>query len=130
MNPHDFIFTANFPNLASGIISSGADIVAAQWYGALNFWSKLDQDLRDKKRTILLNLLTAWYLSNKYPSEVVGIISNGGIPLTSKSIGGVSVSFLGMDSVQDALKPLLSNTFGVDAMTMMMSAPERFEIYG
>lgn len=130
MTADDFVYSENFPTLSSGIVNIAIDIVSAQWYGALLFWSGMDADIRDKKRNILLNLLLAWYLSNKYPGEVTGIISNGGIPLTSKSIGGVSTSFMDFGAVQDTMKPLVSNSFGVDALEMILSAPERFTILG
>jgi hypothetical protein len=54
---------------------------------------------------------------------------DGGMPLTSKSIGGVSISRKDLEA-QPALKQLESNAFGVKALAMLMSAPERMMLYG
>ena len=99
------------------------------WYGALQFWGDLPQPIQAQKRTLLENLLVGWYLADIFPSSVTGVVANGGMPLTSKTIGGVSVSFLNVE-LQETLKPLLSNTFGIQAMQMMTAAGERFTVYG
>ncbi len=129
MTPVEFTFTANFPTLTELQIQSGIDAVEAQYYGALLFWSKLPEDIKTKKRTLLENYLVAWYLANMFPLDVVGVVTNGGLPLSAKSIEQTSLSFLTVET-QDAMKPLLSNTFGLQALSMMMAAPERFTVYG
>lgn len=129
MMPSDFIYTANFPGLNSGQIQGGIDAVETTWYGALQYWATLGEPIRTKKRVLLENLLVAWYLADMFPQQVVGIIANGGLPLSSKSIGGTSVAFKDIET-QQGMESLTSNTFGVKALQMMESAPERFAVYG
>jgi len=77
-------------------------------------------------------LMVAWYLADMNPKSVTGVITNGGLPLNSKSIGGikgVSLTFRQFD-VQPGMEMLTTNTFGSQALTLMMGAPERFGFYG
>jgi hypothetical protein len=83
----------------------------------------------EAKQTILLGYLVAWWLADMYPSALVGASSDGGMPLTSKSIGAVSISRKDLDA-QPALKQLESNAFGIKALTMLVSAPERYMLHG
>ena len=75
-----------------------------------------------------LNLLVAWYLLDTNPQSATGVIGNGGMAVSSKSIGGTSLSFEGME-VQEGLKQLNSNMFGQKALLMIQAIPERFGIY-
>ncbi len=130
MTADDFYYRDNFPELTNAQINTAVSIVEGQWYGSLTLWDQMPSAVKDSKRVTLLNLLTAWYLANKYPGMVRGAIANGAIPLSSKSIGGTSLTYVQFETVQDALRPLLSNQWGVDALTMLQSAGERFTIYG
>lgn len=125
----DFAYTTNFPTLTTQQIQNGINAVEAQFAGALLLWATLAEPIRTNKRTLIENLLVAWYLSDIYPQAVSGIVSNGGLPLTSKSIGGTSVSFKDI-SCPPGLENLVSNTFGMQALQMLKSAPEAFTIYG
>ena len=127
-----FIYTANFPSLSPAQIDASCLAVDAMWSGIDSLWQKLPQTKRDAKIAMLQNLMVAWYMTDIYPAQVTGIVSNGGLPLQSKAIGGeggVSVTMRALGE-QDALVPLSSNTFGVQALQMIMSVPERFTIYG
>ncbi len=75
-----------------------------------------------------MNLLTAWYLLDMDPTSATGVIGNGGMALSSKSIGGTSLSFQDMEA-QEGLKQLNSNVFGQKALMLLQSAPERIGIY-
>jgi hypothetical protein len=55
-------------------------------------------------------------------------MGNGGMAVSSKSIGGTSLSFEGMDA-QEGIKQLNSNVFGQKALMLIQSIPERFGIY-
>lgn len=129
MTPASFIYASNFPTLTDPQIQAGIDATETMWAGALEFWGGLSEPLRSKKRTLLENLLVAWYLADLFPGLVTGVVANGALPLTSKSVGGVSVSFLPFE-MQETLKPLLSNSFGIMAMQMIAGAGERFTVYG
>jgi hypothetical protein len=92
-------------------------------------WRKLDAATRDSKRVLCMNLLVGWFLADRYPTLTVDVTGDGGMPLTGKSIGGVSISRKDLEA-QPEMKQLESNAFGVKALAMIMSAPERFAFYG
>ncbi len=130
MLPADFTYSANFSGLTDAQIQGAIDAVETVFSGLIfECWAKLPDPLRSNKRALVENLLTAWYLANFYPSSVRGIVSNGGLPLSSKSIGGTSVTFEKL-SAQEGTELLVSNTFGAQALMMLQSAPERLSIYG
>jgi hypothetical protein len=129
MLPADFTYSANFVGLPDTLIQGAIDAVETVYYGTLLCWADLPEPIRTKKRLLVENLLVAWYLANFYPSQVRGIVANGGLPLSSKSIGGTSVTFCTI-SAQEAMEGLNTNVFGLQALSMIQSAPERLSIYG
>jgi hypothetical protein len=143
-----FPFKANFPTLydpnASPSVAPSVDTaiatVCAEWSGcfdeavsgiagATGLWQTLPQAVAEAKQTILLGYLVAWWLADMFPTALVGATGDGGMPLTSKSIGGVSISRKDLEA-QPALKQLESNVFGVKALEMLMSVPERYQLHG
>lgn len=128
MTRNDFLYADNFPTLTDSQINVAYETVSVMFSGVLSLWQVLDETIRDKKRTLCMNLLVAWYLLDSNPSSATGVLGNGGMALTSKSIGGTSLSFADMDA-QEGIKQLNSNLFGQKALTMIQSAPERFGIY-
>ena len=128
MTRQDFKFASNFPTLTDEQINNAYEIVSVMFSGVLTLWGVLAEPIRTQKRTLALNLLIAWYLLDANPQSAVGVIGNGGMALTSKSIGGTSLSFADMDA-QEGIKQLNSNVFGQKALMMIQSAPERYGIY-
>ncbi len=128
MTRQDFKYASNFPNLTDQDINNAYDIVSVMFSGVLSCWAALEEPIRTQKRTLLLNLLIAWYLLDTNPTAAVGVLGNGGMALTSKSIGGTSLSFGDMDA-QEGIKQLNSNVFGQKALLMIQTIPERFSIY-
>lgn len=128
MTRQDFIYAVNFPTLTDAQINAAYLEVSVMFSGVKTLWGVLDEPTRTDKRTLCLNLLTAWYLADTNPTSVTGVVGNGGMALSSKSIGGTSVSFQDMEA-QEGLKQLNSNMFGQKALMMIQSAPERFGIY-
>lgn len=128
MTRQDFKFASNFPSLTDQQINNAYDIVSVMFSGVLKCWAKLQEPIRTQKRTLCMNLILAWYLLDADPTSAVGVLGNGGMALTSKSIGGTSLSFADMDA-QEGIKQLNSNVFGQKALMMIQSAPERFSIY-
>lgn len=128
MTRQEFKYAANFPTLTDQEIDAAYETVAVMFSGVLKLWSPLDAATRDAKRTLCINLLTAWYLLDANPKAAVGVIGNGGMAVSSKSIGGTSLSFQDMEA-QEGIKQLNSNIFGQKALMMIQSAPERFGIY-
>lgn len=128
MTRNDFKYAANFPTLTDNEINDAYETVLAMFAGVAQLWGVLSLQIRTMKRTLCYNLLTAWYLADTKPLALSGMVGNGGMALSSKSIGGTSVTFQDMDS-QEGLKQLNSNAFGQKALMMIQSAPERFGIY-
>ena len=128
MTRTDFKYADNFPTLTDTQINDAYEIVSVMFSGILECWRILPEPLRTKKRTLCLNLLIAWYLLDTNPQSATGVIGNGGMALTSKSIGGTSLSFADMDA-QEGIKQLNSNVFGQKALMLIQSVPERFGIY-
>jgi hypothetical protein len=123
----EFLFRRNFPTLSNDDIGQAITEVSAQWSGTQSFWAWLPPALQESKRDMVLHLLTAWHLADMFPEDLDGVAANGGMPLQMKSISGVDIKFLPLET-QEAMYPLLSNTFGIRAMQMIHSAPERFSI--
>lgn len=128
MTRNDFKYANNFPTLTDEQINSAFEIVSVMFSGVLSCWRCMAEPLRTKKRTLCLNLLIAWYLLDTNPGAAEGVIGNGGMAVSSKSIGGTSLSFDGMDA-QEGIKQLNSNVFGQKALMLIQSIPERFSIY-
>jgi len=122
------MFAGNFPTLTDDEINSAYEFVSVMFSGVLSLWGVLSAEIREKKRTLCMNLLVAWYLLNTKPQSASGVLGNGGMTVSSKSIGGTSLSFEGMDA-QEGIKQLNSNVFGQKALIMIQGAPERFGIY-
>lgn len=128
MTRNDFLYAANFPELTDAQINAAYNEVAVIYSGVCSLWGCLSASIRDAKRNLCMNLLTAWYLADMNPASVSGVISNGGMAVSSKSIGGTSLSFQDMEA-QEGLKQLNSNVFGQKALQLIQSAPERFALY-
>ena len=128
MTRQDFIYASNFPTLTDAQINVAYSEVSVMFSGVLTLWGVLAEPTRTNKRNLCMNLLTAWYLADMNPTSVTGVVGNGGMALSSKSIGGTSVSFQDMEA-QEGLKQLNSNVFGQKALMMIQSAPERYGIY-
>ncbi len=90
---------------------------------ASGFWQNLPTDLRQQKQLTLMNYLVAWWVADMRADAAEGALANA-MPLASKSIGGVSVSFRDLGS-QDAMRQLESNAYGIKAKKMIEGSPER-----
>ncbi len=128
MTRQDFKYASNFPTLTDEQINNAYETVSVMFSGVMQGWRRLPEPTRTDKRTLCMNLLTAWYLLDANPQSATGVIGNGGMALSSKSIGGTSLSFSDMDA-QEGIKQLNSNVFGQKALMMIQSMPERFSIY-
>jgi hypothetical protein len=128
----DFLYFRNF-NFVDGGASEVPEAMIAvnsQWYGVLNnFWSSQSTVQQTATRNLVYNLLIGWYLADMFPEALVAVGGNGGMPLVVKSIGGVNIEYL-QYKIQDEMKVLTTNTFGLRALTMILSAPERFGMLG
>ena len=128
MDRTDFKYADNFPTLTDAQIGDAYETVEVMFSGVKQLWGVLAEPIRTQKRTLCLNLLTAWYLLDTNPGSAVGVVGNGGMAVSSKSIGGTSLSFQSMNA-QEGMAQLNSNMFGQKALMMIQSAPERFGLY-
>lgn len=129
-----FPFGASFPGLIGNDdlapnIDLACQAVETEWAGIFTLFSTSDAVTQTAKQNLLEAYLVGWWLMDMFPTASKGIQGDGGMPLTSKSIGGVSISRKDLEA-QPALKQLESNAFGVKALSMIMSAPERMMLYG
>lgn len=128
MTAGDFIYRDNFPSLTDMQINQAISEVSAMFSGVLELWGVITEPLRSAKRKLCLNLLVGWYLMDTKPSAAIGVMGSGGMAISSKSIGGTSLSITDMEA-QEGLKQLNSNVFGQKALMMIQGAPERHGIY-
>jgi len=124
-----FSFRHNFRELKAEVITQAISDISVLYSGITDLWSTLDATTQQAKQDLLTSLLVAWQLADLYPEQTEGVVSNGGMPLSSKEASGVVLKFLPV-KVQESMYPLFTNTFGIRALNMIMSAPERFSIRG
>ena len=103
---------SNEPNLAHNLLSGVQNIgahAASVPFKALDFVQNLGN---------ITNKIHGIEPENDLPSQVV-----------KKSLGGVDLTFV-QYKIQEEMKVLTTNTFGLRALNMILSAPERFGIGG
>jgi hypothetical protein len=121
------MFARYFPSLGQSDFETAYTIMQTKYSGVVSLWEGSSD--KDSKRQLLFNFLVAWYLANMFPDKVVGIVTDGGKPLSSKEIGGVSVTYRNIP-VQSGFEQFATNTFGLEALNMFQGAPERYQLYG
>lgn len=124
-----FAYRSAFTSLPPDAVETTIAEVYAEWSGTQEFWAHSAADVQLLKRDQIINYLVAWKLADIFPARVDGVASNGGMPLASKDIGGTVVKMLPIKH-QEGMYQLFTNTFGLHAYQMIMSAPERFSIRG
>jgi hypothetical protein len=124
----DFSFGRYFSGISQGDIDQAYLEVSTKYAGIATMWSRTAEAIRTNKRTLCYNYLVAWYLCDMYPSKVIGIDFDSR-PLTSKNIGGVSLSYAAIEG-QPGLQGLTTNGFGLKAKQMIETSPEVMGIYG
>lgn len=122
----------NFPDLLakdkSDFLDTCIEDVYTLFKGVAELWKALDNDVYVRKTQMCYGLLTAWYISDVFPLYTVGVVSSSGIPLKSKKIGGVNITFgdtqasAGGKLNADILQALKSNPFGAKAYLMIKSS--------
>ena len=126
----DFRFIDNFVNLTNEEIQLALDEAEVTWFGVRTMWGKLPEPVRTQKRDLCMNYICAWYLADMHPRSVIGgTFSTGGVPLNSKSIDGVSVSYK-QRAVPAGMEQFQSNAFGLKALDMIVGSPDMMLIHG
>lgn len=124
-----FPFKRNFPSLydANGhapAVDFAISVIEAEWSGIFEMFGGTSLTLTVNRQAMLVSYLVGWWLGDMYPAAMRGIQGDGGMPLSSKNIGGVSISRREIEA-QPALVPLTSNAFGLKALSIILSRPER-----
>lgn len=128
IEPSAFLYRANFPGLSDQQIAAADAEVLADWSGMFQLWAGLDESVRTAKLNLLENRLLAHHLAVNYPGEVVDAISTGALPITGKSVDGVSLSYKDLEWVQGDMKTLMTTQWGIQALRQYQGAPERFSV--
>jgi hypothetical protein len=132
----------NFPDLLlttqNAFLDASIEDIYTMFTGINTLWKSQVSDVWFYKTQLCFGLLLAWYITDLHPELAVGIVTAGGIPVKSKSIGGVKVTFGSDDAdgtsrragYRDSLAPLKSNPFGYKAYQMMRNAGAMTSIRG
>ena len=122
----------NFPDLLpeekNDFLDTCIEDVYTLFFGIADLWSHLERREYETKTQLCYGLLVAWYITDLFPDYALGVTSSGGIPMRSKSIGGVKVTFgetassAGSFNNADLLQSLKSNAFGAKAYMMIKTS--------
>ena len=126
----DFTFKDKFVDLTDLQFSQALQIVNAEFSGVYTLWSILPPDERRAKRELCINYLLAWKLASMYPEQALGVSGTGGLPLSSKKAGPIFIKYKNLVRQEDSILSMLTtNQYGVEALTMIQSAPEMYMVY-
>lgn len=122
----------NFPDLIDSNMNNFLDTAIEEvytiFYGVSELWEHLERVQYVQKTQLCYGLLVAWYITDLYPTYSLGTVSSGGIPVKSKTIGGVKIQFGDMASTAgafnnaDLLQSLKSNSYGAKAYFMIKAS--------
>jgi hypothetical protein len=122
-----------FPRLADGkhdgLIQQAIDTVYTLFHGVSSIWEGHPEAVWFEKTRACYRLLTAWFIADMYPKFVAGMPVMGGLPLKSKKIGGVALTFQDTGKTaagrENLLAGLESNAFGKMARLMISASAAR-----
>lgn len=113
------------------ILREAIEAVYSMWIGVSYLWKGHDEQVWFEKTRLCYRLLVCWYIADLYPDFSRGILSTSGLPIVSKKIGPITLTY-GKDSLTpdsiDLLAPLLSNPFGAKAHLMIKTCYRRTKI--
>ena len=126
----DFTFKDKFVDLTDLQFSQALQMVNAEFSGVYTLWSILPPDERRAKRELCINYLLAWKLASMYPEQALGVSGTGGLPLSSKKAGPIFIKYKNLVRQEDSILSMLTtNQYGVEALTMIQSAPEMYMVF-
>lgn len=129
----------SFPKLAdedkAGVLAEAIDAVYTMFSGVGTLFDLHDAQTWYSKTQLLYRLLVCWYIADQYPLLVAGTPVMGGVPLKSKKIAGIAITYQDNDnrgglSYQDLLSGLKSNPWGNKAYLMIRGSAKRIKIGG
>lgn len=126
----DFQFRDRFIDLSDAQFAQALQIVNAQFSGVYSLWSILPPEDARAKRELCINYLIAWKLAQMYPESATGVSGTGGMPLGSKKAGPIFIKYRDMVNQEGSVLSLLTtNSYGMEALAMIQSAPEMYQVY-
>jgi hypothetical protein len=130
MDLADFKFRDKFLNLSEEQLQQALQIVNAQFSGVYTLWSFLPPEDAHAKRELCINHLVAWKLVQLYPENATGVSGTGGMPIGSKKAGPIFIKYKNMVRQEDSVLAMLTtNQYGIEALTMIQSAPENYMVF-
>lgn len=125
-----FRFKDRFVGLSDSQFMEALQIVNAQFSGVYSLWSFLPPEDAHAKRELCINYLVAWKLVQLYPENATGVSGTGGMPIGSKKAGPIFIKYKNMVRQEDSVLAMLTtNQYGIEALTMIQSAPENFMVF-
>ena len=126
----NFRFKDRFVGLSDAEFMDALQVVNAQFSGVYTLWSILPPDDAHAKRELCINYLVAWKLVQMYPEKAIGVAGTGGMPIGSKKAGPIFIKYKNMVRQEDStLAMLTTNQYGIEALTMIQSAPESYMVF-
>lgn len=127
----DFRFKDRFIGIDDSDLCQALQMVNAQFSGVYRLWAFLPPGERKAKRELCINYLLAWQLAYTYPDKATGLQGVGAMPLASKKVGPIFLKYRDMvrQSGSGMLDMLTTNEYGMQALTMIQTAPENFLLY-
>lgn len=126
----DFRFRDRFIDLSDAQFAQALQMVNAQFSGVYSLWSILPPEDAHAKRELCINYLIAWKLAQMYPESAIRVSGTGGMPLSSKKAGPIFIKYRNMVGQEGSvLSMLTTNSYGVEALTMIQSAPEMYQVF-
>lgn len=108
-------------------VSAVLDEVYGMFSGVETLWGFMPIEKRQEKVYTCFCLLCAWYITDTYP-EYASSDSNGGMPITEKSIGDVRIKYDASVN-KGGLSFLKSNPYGVKAYNMLKNCSDSLLFY-
>jgi hypothetical protein len=129
-------FSMLFPKLVAeehdGLIQDAIDTVYAMFAGVGTLWDMHPDSVWHEKTRVCYRLLTAWFITDKYPGFSAAASSGYGLPLKRKKVDGTDLTFAteflqeAPAYSQDPLNGLKSNDFGRKALLMIRASAKKF----
>ena len=65
-----------------------------------------------------------------YPESALNVSGTGGLPISSKKAGPIFIKYRELLRQEDSvLSMLTTNQYGIEALTMIQSAPEMYMVF-
>lgn len=127
----EFKFRDRFQGITDTQLAQAYQIINAQFSGVYSLWGLLPPEDARAKRELCINYLIAWKLMDMYPDSALDATGTGAMPLESKKVGPIAIKYKNAVRQGDSgiLMMLTTNEYGLQALTMLQSAPEMYMVF-